>query len=142
MNLAIAGDEATLFLANSAKRRALYVAAGCSGTICEYVTNDLYVANRTAARVEADLNSIRVMTEFASNPFYQTTCLPRTSSTNGFVDTAHQSVLSEEPQRIAFDTWLRGDSFTACTGYIEDVHAVRFIVQLGHYQRPGVYATV
>lgn len=137
VNTAIPGDQAVSFLTHGAKRRALLAAAGVNSIICEYSTNDLFVGSRSAAQLQSDLNTIRSFIEFAALAFYQTTCLPRSGSTNGFIDTANQFTLAQEPQRIAFDTNLRSGGFTAATGVIETCTPFETSLNSGIVKAPG-----
>ncbi len=71
-------------------------------------SNDLYNLSRTAVQLEADLVS-GVYVPLASRGVEITACTlkPRNSSSDSWATLANQTTLAAEPQRLAFNAWVR-----------------------------------
>lgn len=98
------------------KRTELAQLASTIGT--EYGTNDL--GGQTLLQMQT--NYLALANTFLSRGkyFIASTLLPRTTSTDGFITTANQTLTANEAVRIGFNTWLRNTSvtgFAAQTGY-------------------------
>lgn len=105
-NIATPSDRAQKFLLSNTQRAK--VIPYCSHFIVEYSTND-FNAGRSLAEVQADLSSIYAM--FGARTGFQTTCLPRTSTTDGGTTTVNQTLPSWESTRVAFNHALTGGTF-------------------------------
>lgn len=101
-NGGISGEDAVTFAGSSTQRRS--VLQYCTHVICEHGGVDLFNGD-TAATLEGHLTSIYTL--FGSTPAFQTTTAPRTTSTNGWIDTGNQTVEAMEAQRVIFNNALR-----------------------------------
>jgi hypothetical protein len=81
----------------------------CTHAICEYSTND-FVALRTLAQVKADLLAIWTMLQTRGVGVYQTTCLPRTTSSDNWATAPNQTPPTWEAYRTGLNDWLRDGS--------------------------------
>lgn len=74
----------------------------------QYVTNDIWGA-RSLAQVQADAATIIGWAKQRGLKCMMATCLPRTTSTDGWATTANQTKnVTFEPVRLSYNTWVRG----------------------------------
>lgn len=99
-------DQINFFLAHAAWRLA-YFPQYITSVINELGTNDVQTGGNSAATVEANLTAL--YNEFKSRGVaaYQTTLLPRTSSTDFWTTAANQTPATNEAVRTAVNDWIR-----------------------------------
>lgn len=103
-NAGASGESVQLVAtANYAKRA--YMAQYCSHVICAYGTNDIS-GGRTPAQCLADIATFR-NTWFAGKRFYVCTVPNRTTSTDGFITEANQTVVAADANYALFNDQLR-----------------------------------
>jgi hypothetical protein len=106
----VQNETAANFISGHTQRASLISKA--THAIVEYGSEDLY-ASASAATLESRLTTIYGY--LTGQTVFQTTLLPRTTSTDGWVTTGNQSVLaspaSYESERVTFNTALRGSTF-------------------------------
>jgi hypothetical protein len=81
----------------------------CTDAISNYGTNDLN-GGRTLAQLQADLLAIWTMLQTRGVRVYQTTILPRTTSSDNWATAPNQTVPAWEASRVSLNTWLRDPS--------------------------------
>jgi lysophospholipase L1-like esterase len=101
-NLGIGGDKAINFSTN--RPQEVSVMQYCSHIISNYGINDLG-ASETAVQILGYLQLIQQL--YPSKPFFQNTIAPNTTSTDGWVTTANQTVVASNAQHIALNQALR-----------------------------------
>lgn len=85
--------------------------------ICEYGTNDLSLG------LTSMKNSILAIARFYTSRgiyFYQTTLVPKTTSTDQWRTVANQTITGEETTRLAFNAWIRD---TSASGFVQQANA-------------------
>lgn len=81
----------------------------CTSLICQYGTNDVN-NTRTAAQMEADLLKLWRLGMARGIPVYQTTIVPRTTSSDSWVTVNNQTAHANDAARTALNDWLRAGS--------------------------------
>jgi hypothetical protein len=100
-------DQVALFLSHLTWRLS-YFPQFVTSVINELGTNDIYTANEGIASVESNLTAL--WGEFANRGIsvFQTTILPRTTSTDMWATVANQTKYSsQEAVRVAANDWIR-----------------------------------
>lgn len=105
---AVPGDSAGNFRTAAGHFRRAVFTTCAPVMICEYGRNDI-TAGRTLAQVQGDLLWLWRLGAGRGRRVYQTTITPKSTSSNGWVDLAGQTVAagSGESVRVAFNAWLR-----------------------------------
>lgn len=143
MNLGRSGEAATGFITAHTKRVAL--AAYCSHVVCNYGINDLTIGGSSAS-VQASLTTIR---GYFTQPFFQGTIAPVSTSTDSWVTTANQTTVASNANRVAVNTWLRagnlGDGIFDIAGVVESslnsgIWAAGYTSDGTHENLIGLYA--
>jgi len=107
VNIAVSGDTSNSFQTTTGSFHRLSFAAYCNDAIIEYGTNDI-VDTFTAAALEAEhLNFATWLRRQGISKVFVLTLCPRTTSTDGWATTANQTPFATEPQRVAYNTWVR-----------------------------------
>lgn len=124
---AIQGDTLQRFAQIANSYKTLRLAEFATTWINEYGTND--IGSRTVAQMKADYLTVAGWAAARNKKYLQCTLTPRTTSTDGFLTVANQTVTSAESNRTSINSWLRdgsGSGFVAqaaalgCTaGYID-----------------------
>lgn len=120
--VAVRGTTSTYFAAstgnlysNSLRRRRQ--SFGAPYFFLEYGTNDLYGSARTVAQLQADNLSIAGAASRKGSKVILTTLTPRTASSDSWATAGNQSVLAQEPLRLAYNQWVRaGAPIDSATG--------------------------
>ena len=108
VNIAVPSDEAAGFLLGSNHFLRMTHAGACTSAICQYGVND--IANGASlATIQANLITIWNQLNNRGLRTFQTTITPETTSTDFFVTTANQTIVSSAGNtvRINLNTWLR-----------------------------------
>lgn len=108
VNVAVSGDRAYVFAANTGHFRRLMLGTSFSNMICEYGRNDLS-DGRTLAQIQASQLAIWRMGVARGMRVFQTTITPRTTSTDGWCTTVNQTADTApiEAVRTGLNDWLR-----------------------------------
>ncbi|WP_308491015.1 hypothetical protein [Microbacterium terrisoli] len=105
---------------------------GETGALCEFGVND--VSGNTVAQLKA--NYIAEWTfhrAIGATAVYQTTMMPRTSSTDNWATEANQSVDSNSPKRIEINDWIRaGAPMVAGVGVVPGTSGAIVAGDQGH----------
>lgn len=138
-------DQINYFLTHSTWRLA-YFPQFVSSVINELGTNDLYTAANSSSTVEANLTSL--WNEFANRGIavFQTTILPRTTSTDLWTSVINQTKGSAENNRVAVNDWIRGLP-APLSGYFDAANAIEVnssgvLSQDGGYWNPSGAFTI
>ncbi len=107
MNLTRSGDQADKIVASHTNRAALLTYA--SHMILEDGTNDIYTLGATDAALRLDVAAVwGYMTGLGGGrKAYQTTILPRATSSDGWITRGNQSTTNGHDKKITFNAWLR-----------------------------------
>jgi hypothetical protein len=108
VNVAVSGDRAYVFAANTGHFRRLMLGSSFSNMICEYGRNDLS-DGRTLAQIQASQLAIWRMGVARGMRVFQTTITPRTTSTDGWCTVQNQTAdtTAIEAVRTGLNDWLR-----------------------------------
>jgi lysophospholipase L1-like esterase len=118
------GEGVNGLTGNSQFLQRSFMAQFCTHVISNYGTNDIGVASgRTPAQVIADISSFRAKW-FPTQRFYQTTMLPRTTSTDGWATEVNQTVLATDANRALLNDSLRLGALTSRFDGILDVDQI------------------
>lgn len=98
-------------------QRQLYIASFCSHVINQYGEADIVNDGRTAAQLIADVQTARNF--FAERPFFQTTLIIESTSTNSWADLANQTTVAQNSVTQTFNTAVRA-GITDVTGFFDD----------------------
>ncbi len=115
-------DQVNFFLAHSTWRLS-YFPQFITSVINELGTNDLYTHGDSASTVEANLTSLWKEFVYRGISVFQTTILPRTTSTDLWTTAANQTTGSAESARVAVNDWIRTMP-GYLTGYFEAANLV------------------
>jgi hypothetical protein len=90
----------------------LQAAESCQFAICDLGRNDLTniqnsVAGYSYAQLQADLITVWKRGSDRGLKVYQTTILPKSTSTDGYLTTANQTTDATNTNRVSLNTWLR-----------------------------------
>lgn len=134
IDASLAGESAASFVAVHAKRVAL--AAYCSHVFCDYGTQDL------AAGAATWLTNIGLIAGyFAGKPFYQSTLIPRTTSTDGWITTTNQTVTANEAARLVINAHIKNGNIPGLAGYFDTQRALESSYESGFWGwTPGTIA--
>lgn len=136
VNVAISGIQATGYPVGQLPIQ-LQMLNGCSHIVDEIGINDVILGGRTAVQLQTDLiNAAILMAAQAPGvQIFRTTLLPATTSSNGFIDAAGQTVTASEGARMTFNIWTRDgmpiNSITLAPVATGTIGALR-VGQLGH----------
>lgn len=81
------------------------IAMNCRNVVCEYGTNDL--GNSTLAQLKANLLAIWNLYSRPGVRVFQTTIIPKTTSTDSWATIANQTPTANEQDRKDLNVWLR-----------------------------------
>lgn len=106
---ALASERAQQFAAAAGHYRRLALLNGCTHVFEQYGTNDLFVASRTLAQLQADKITLWTAIGNRGMKAHTGTLMPRTTSTDSWATTANQTFLSAgaETYRTGYNDWLR-----------------------------------
>jgi lysophospholipase L1-like esterase len=124
LNLALIGDTARDYAALSGRKYAYRRGAAADGgvAIVNFGRNDLD-QGRTLAQIQADLVTVWTSMARRGIKVYQATVCPKTTSTDKWGTTAGQTVVAEEPIRVALNDWIRTTP-APLSGYFETADTV------------------
>ena len=91
---------------NTGFRMRMAIVEGCTDAVSNYATND-FVGARTLAQVKADLLAFWGVLALRGVRVWQTTILPRTTSTDNWATAGNQTVPTWEASRTALNDWLK-----------------------------------
>lgn len=128
-NLAIPSSRADEFV--SSHTQMVKVLPFCTAGIIEYGTNDLS-SGHSVAQLESDLTTIYGYFSVGSQIF-QTTILPRPSTSNGCTTLGGQTLPTWEANRLTFNDALKGGSFGPVSGQFDLSSAVETAVDSGFW---------
>jgi hypothetical protein len=117
-NAAVDGEKASDFVSNHTQR--LLAAPFCTHVFVNYGRNDIYLGGDSAATVEGNLTTIYGY--FSTKTVKQLTLVPDTTSSDSWVTTANQTVVTGETARATVNSDLRSSFHPA--GGISDTGAV------------------
>lgn len=100
VNLSSGGMQAKTFPTLAAARK--LILPYCSHVICELCNNDINVAGSSVATLTTDLQAFYA-TLVNGQRVTQTTCSPKTTSTDSWATTANQTLVSSESRRLDFN---------------------------------------
>ncbi|MDN7179098.1 hypothetical protein M0D69_13955 [Caballeronia sp. SEWSISQ10-4 2] len=125
-------DQAATFVANSTYRKTM--GAFHSAVHSEYAINDL-TFGRTVAQLQASQQAIFAM--FPGKLYSLSTCTPKTTSTNGWIDQDGQTVTNggNESQRPVYNTWVRSKPL-GVTAIFDVAAVVESPVNVGKWKTP------
>jgi lysophospholipase L1-like esterase len=103
--------------------------------LCNLGTNDLG-AGATSAQVITRITDIATLVRGSGKLFYQSTILPKSTSSDSWVTTGNQTTAADNAARIAVNTWLRTNP-AAIDGYIETANLVESAEDSGLWAAPG-----
>lgn len=108
LSIASPGDSGYSFLTANGHVRRMILATAAATAICEYGRNDI-TNSRTQAQVQADLLAIWGMLTGRGLRTFQTTITPKTTSTDGWLTTANQTLFNagQETIRTTVNDWIR-----------------------------------
>lgn len=108
LNIGRPSELATGFQGVSRRQR-MPLAAGCTHVVNEYGVNDLNSAVPLATLQAAQLD---IWSDFASRRLrvFQSTITPVTTSSDGWITLANQTVLSMNTNRVLLNNWFRAGS--------------------------------
>lgn len=109
LNLAHAGDRADVAITAAGHFRRHALLGGATHAICAIGTNDVY-GGAALATVQASLIALWRLAARRGLSVWQTTILPRNSSSDGWATLGGQSVLAQEPVRTGLNDWIRAGS--------------------------------
>lgn len=124
LNMGAGGDQAQKFIASHTNR--LPMLNYCSGMLVNLGVNDVFTGTRTAAQIEADLQTIYA---FKSNlnggtgPVWQTTVMSKTTSSDNWTTTGNQATVVGFATINTLNGWIRANT-AAITGFFENANAV------------------
>lgn len=127
-NLAVPSDAAYFFLASHTQR--VKVFPFCTHFINEYGTND-FAAGHSLATVKADLTSIYNL--YPNSRVFQTTILPRPTTSNGCTTLGGQTLPSWEASRVSLDDQLRLNTFGPPLGSFDTASPVETALNSGFW---------
>lgn len=130
MGMGVTGSSATNQQGHTAMRTDLMAKAGVTHAIVEYGTNDLTSA--TVANITTWLNIIHaaIKTAIPTAKVYQTTIIPRTTSTDGWTTTGNQTPVTgftggAGSNRATLNAAIRSlTGFASLTGFLEMADAL------------------
>lgn len=120
------GQTAASFITTHDKAVAL--AQYCSHVVCEFGTQDLAGG---AATLLTNLGLIAGY--YAGKPFFQTTIIPRTTSTDGWITTANQTVTANEAVRLVINGHIKNGNIAGLTGYFDTQRAIESSYESGFW---------
>ena len=132
VNVCRAGDTLAHFLGVAASRCQLQLASYATTVISEFGINDVS-AGTTLGTLKSNLLTLAGIIARQNQKFIQCTLLPKTASTNGWVDLANQSIpnSAQEIVRTGLNSWLRDNtsagfvqSAASATGFPASTFAV------------------
>jgi hypothetical protein len=108
LNLSFIGEQAHDYVSPANGHRAWLrrmLAAVGAHIVDNYGTNDMQGA-RTLSQIQADVLTIATWDSYVA-PHYQTTIIPRATSTDGFTTLGNQTPFAAEAVRLGYNAWLR-----------------------------------
>ena len=106
VKLCFPGRRVAQEVASAAYRQRGPLAMLGKNAICEYATNDIGNGD-SLATIQANLIAFWNLYSNTGRRLFQTTIVPRTTSTDSWATVANQTVRSGESVRLALNTWLR-----------------------------------
>lgn len=103
INCSAASLKLTTWLPNNANQLAL--SQFCSHVICSYGINDIVVAGRSAAQLQADLQTASNL--FGNKPFFACTLPPETTSSDAWATLGNQTLNGTNAARVTYNDALR-----------------------------------
>lgn len=112
-----------------------------SHIICEYGINDFGAQGETAQQMIANVEAARAL--FLGKPFFQTTTVITSGSTDNWATTGNQTPNSDNAQVQAFNAAIRAGSVQGITGFFDSCAAVENPALSGKWITNGTanYAT-
>ncbi|WP_133054330.1 GDSL-type esterase/lipase family protein [Mycolicibacter kumamotonensis] len=107
LNLAIGGDEATLFQGTNGSFRRISVAGRTNSAIIEYGANDLGAGVSAASLEAAVLDLASKLRRLGISKVFLLTIVPRSTSTDNWATITNQTTDPSNPQRVLYNTWVR-----------------------------------
>lgn len=136
-NLSAPGEAANVFVLNSTQRQKVF--PYCSHAISNYGSNDL-AASRTVAQIKTALTSIYGFFS-AGVKVFQTTILPRPSTSNSCATLGGQTLQSFEANRVTLNTDLRSAAFGPNSGMFDASSIVETGLNTGFWDTsPSAYS--
>lgn len=124
ISLGMNGQASNGFQISSRPRR-MALAKRCQVAIVNYGTNDTTQTNRPLAEIQGNLINMWEALQQAGLRVYQTTIVPRTNSTDGWVTEKNQTPVDPRTAggpnsvRSMLNDWIRSVPSPALSGYIE-----------------------
>ena len=134
INMSVFGDQLGLTLASTANRQIM--AQWGSFAIDEYGVNDVETGNKTSAQVVASRQLAKTLL-FPNIPVYGTTLPPYTTTTDSCATLTNQTVPTNDPQRVAFNT----AELAGITGEVGTIDLNSVIDPTGTNKWPVGYST-
>lgn len=107
LNLAVGGDEATLFQGTNGSFRRISAAGRANSAIIEYGANDLGAGVSAASLEAVVLDLASKLRRLGISKVFLLTIVPRSTSTDYWATTANQTTDPSNPQRVLYNTWIR-----------------------------------
>jgi lysophospholipase L1-like esterase len=117
VNMCRSGDQADKFVLSSTNRAGLFQYT--SHLVCEYGTNDMYTLGDDATETLTNLQTIWGLHD---GVVYQTTILPRATSSDDHITLDNQTVTNGNTERFALNESIR--TSTDIAGYFETADVV------------------
>lgn len=129
-NISASADTAASFVAGNTQR--VKVLPFCSHGIVEYGTNDLF-AGDSAATLQANLSTIYGLFP-ATSKVFQTTILPRPTTSDGCATLGNQTLPSFEAARLTMNNALKGATFGPNSGTFDTSSLVETATNSGFWK--------
>ncbi len=115
LNVSLPSDTIASYLVNHQSRASQV--GKCNYVLQLFATNDVFTNLSSLASVQANALTLWQQEKSRGAKVYAATLLPRNTSTDYWLTTANQTVLSPEPVRVGFNNWLRdGAPVSSTTG--------------------------
>jgi lysophospholipase L1-like esterase len=108
-----ASDTAQAFVASNGKR--LLLKDYASHVVCNYGINDIS-SGRTGAELKSDIETIAAL---FTQPFYESTITPKTTSTDSWATLVNQTIFSGNTERGNYNDALRAGSVSGVDGVFD-----------------------
>lgn len=130
VNMAVPSEKAQDFINSHTQRAKMF--SYCSAGIVEHGTNDMAAAiGATAAQLEGLLTTIYGY--FSGPQVFQSTILPRPTTTDGCATLGNQTLPSWEAQRVIFNDALKTSSFGPISGNFDVASAIETSTDSGFW---------